>query len=81
MIDVRCITQLHRSNDCEINFTHHTLCITILSTHGEIQSEEIRVDDINVTGFRSTQGIDTSVEWLICADLNCDPRILAMNGY
>lgn len=60
--------------------TYNTLCVTILSAHGEVQSEGIRVDNINVTCFRTSQSVDATVEWLIGAYLNSDTGVFAVNG-
>lgn len=59
--------------------TYHTLCITILASHGQIQTERIRIDDINVTGFRATQGIDASIEGFVGVNLNSNTGIFAVD--
>lgn len=60
--------------------TYNTLCVAILSTHRQVQSERIRVDNINVTGFRTAQGVDTAIEWFVGAHLDSDSGVFAVYG-
>lgn len=61
--------------------TYHTLRITILSGHREIETEEFAIADVNVTGLLTSQGIDTSVECLIGLHLHGDPRVFAVDRH
>lgn len=57
-----------------------TLGVAVLSGHGQVQSEGIRIYDINVAGLGSSQGINTTVEGLVGADLDSDSSVLAVNS-
>lgn len=59
--------------------TYHTLSVTILSTHREIQSEQIAIDNIDIARFRSSEGVDTSIEWFISANLNGDSSVFTID--
>lgn len=60
--------------------TYHTLCITILASHCQIQAEGVRIDDINVTGLGTAQSIDTAIEGFVGAHLDSNAGILAVDG-
>lgn len=60
--------------------TYHTLGIAVLAAHGQVQSESIWVDYVNVTSFRTAQRVDTPVEWLVSAYLDSDTGVLAVYG-
>lgn len=61
--------------------THNTLGVTVLSSHGEVEPEQVAVDHVDITCLRAAQGVDSPVERLIRADLYCDPCILAVHRY
>lgn len=60
---------------------YRTLCVTILSTHRQVEPEGVRIDDIDVTGLRAAKCVDTSIEGLVRANLNGNPGILAVNRH
>lgn len=57
-----------------------TLGVAVLSRHGQVQSESVRVDDIDVTGLRAAQSVDTSVEGLVGAHLDGNSGVLAVDS-
>ena len=61
--------------------THHGLSVTILTTHGEVQSKRVAVDDVYVTCFRSSQGIDATAKGFVGIDVDNDSGVFAMNRY
>ena len=61
--------------------TYHALRITILTTHSQIKSEEVTVDNIVVASLGSSQCVDTSIKWLICFHLNSYACIFAVDRH
>lgn len=59
--------------------THNTLSVTVLSSHGEVEPEQVAVDHVDVARFGAAQCVDAPVERLICADLYRDPCVLAVH--
>ena len=59
--------------------THHRLSVTILATHGKIQSKGVAIDDIHVAGFRSSQSIDSPTEGFVGVDVDDDSGVFTMN--
>jgi len=64
-----------------IYYTYHALSITILSAHREVEPEEIAINNINITSLRSSESINTSIERLICTNLDSNTSIFAVNRY
>lgn len=61
--------------------TYYALSITVLTTHGQIKSEEVTVDDVIIASLRTSQSVNTSIEWLISLHLNRDTCIFAVDGH
>lgn len=61
--------------------TYHALSVTILSTHREIQSEEIAIDNINIASFGSSKSVNSSIERFIRTNLDSDTSVFAINRY
>ena len=59
--------------------THHRLSVTILATHGKIQSKGVAIDDIHVAGFGSSQSIDSPTEGFVGVDVDDDSGVFTMN--
>lgn len=57
-----------------------TLGVAVLSGHCQVQTELVRVDDIDVARLRTTQSVNTSVEGLVGANLDGNTSILAVNS-
>lgn len=60
--------------------TYHALSVTVLSAHSQVQSESVRIDNVNVTGFRTSQRVDTPVKRFVSTYLDGDTGVLAVNG-
>lgn len=56
------------------------LGVAVLSSHGQVQSEGVRVDHIDVASLGAAQSVDTSVEGLVGADLDGNTGVLAVNS-
>lgn len=61
--------------------TYSTLCVTVLTRHGEVEAEFVRLDDLDVTRLRATEGVDAAVEVPVGHHLHHDARVLAVHGY
>lgn len=61
--------------------SYHTLCVAVPSAHRQVEPERVGINDIDITGFRTSQGVDASVEWLVGAHLNGDSGVLAVHGH
>lgn len=61
--------------------TYHALCVTILSTHCEVQSEEITIDNINIASFGSSKSVNSSIEGFIRTNLDSDTSVFTINRY
>lgn len=57
------------------------LRVAVLSAHRQVESEGVRVDDVDVASLRPAQSVDSSVERLVRSDLNGDARILAVHRH
>ena len=60
-------------------FTNHTLSVTVLAGHRQIQPEELAVADVDVAGLGATESIDPTVEGFVRLHLHGDPRVLAVD--
>ena len=60
--------------------TYNGLGVAILSTHGEIQTKGVAVDNIDVAGLRSAQGVNPSAERLIGINVHHNSSVFAMNA-
>lgn len=70
-----------QNDDAWRECTYNALCVAILSAHRQVQAECIRVDDINVTGFRAAQGVDAPIEWFVGANLDGNSGVFAVHGH
>lgn len=58
-----------------------SLCITVLTAHRQIQSECVRIDDIDIARLWSAKCINSSIEWLVGSNLNGNSRVFAVNAH
>lgn len=60
--------------------THHRLRVAVLPGHGEVEAEQVAVDDVDVARLGPAQRVDAPVEGLVGAHLHGDARVLAVDG-
>lgn len=59
----------------------HGLSVTILPGHGQVQSERVAVNDIDVARFRSSQGINSAAEWFVGVDIDHNSSVFTMHAH
>lgn len=65
----------------DITITYHTLSVTILPAHGQVEPEEIAIDNIDVASFRAAKGVNATVKRLIRTNLNGYSGVFTVNRY
>lgn len=58
---------------------YHTLCITILATHRQVQAERIGIDHVDVTRFGAAKRVNATVERFVGAYLDGDTGVFAVD--
>jgi hypothetical protein len=64
-----------------LSFTYRRLCVTILSTHGEVEPEGVAVDDVHVAGLRPAEGVDAAAERPVGVHVDHDAGVLTVDGH
>lgn len=61
--------------------TYHTLSVTILSAHGQVEPEEVAIDYVDVASFRTAKGVNATIKRLIRTNLNGYSGVFAVDRY
>lgn len=61
--------------------TYHALSVTILSAHGQVELEEIAIDNVYVASFGTAKRVNATIERLIRTNLNGYSGVFTVDRY
>lgn len=66
---------------CDVAITYHTLSVTILPAHGQVEPEEIAVDHVDVASLGAAKGVNATIKRFIRANLNGYSGVFTIDRY